>query len=1375
VKLRPRRVATLFAACALTTSGLFFAGVPSALALPSSPCTTGSTPAVHTVVTCDVPGSYTLTVPPGTTSVDLDAVGAGGGAGYPANSHIGGNAAEVTGTLTLPLNTAFLYVIVGSGGTGGNSDAATGGDGSAVFAEDAGHALIRKLAIAGGGGGGAYDGNGGNAGSAGTSDNFDPEAVSSPGGGAVGAVGGIGGAGDLPGTAGSNDSPTSANVALGGIGGANPSGGHGGGGGGGYGGGGGGGASNDDFIDTNQAGGGGGSSLVSSYLAGPSVVVAPGTGGIQLPSAGDGASGTVTLTFEGVAVPGAPTNASAVAGDQGASVSFDAPASDGGSPITGYTVTASPGSAATPCSASPCTVTGLTNGTAYTFTVHATNVNGDSDESLASDAVTPASAPDAPTGVSATSSPGHASVSFTVPASDGGSPITGYTVTASPGSAATPCAASPCAVAGLTNGTAYTFTVHATSSAGSSVESDPSSAVTPVSVPGAPTGAVATVGDGQASVSFTAPASDGGSAILEYKVTSIPDGDSDICATSPCIVFGLANGTPYTFTVHATNSVGNSVESTPTSSVVPAAVPDAPTAVSATAGNGQASVTFVVPVSDGGSAVLSYTVTSSSSSTTATCPGSPCVITGLTNGTADTFTVHATNAIGNSTESVATTSITPVGPASAPTGVSLTPGNGEAVMAFLPPDNGGGAIIGYEYSLDDGDTWHALSVSSLTPVVVGTISGLVNGTTYQVEFRAQNSAGPGAASAPFAVTPATVPAPPTEVAAARGNTQASISFVAPADSGGVAVTSYTVTSAPDGHFVVCTSSPCTVSGLTNGTSYTFTVVATNAHGDSASSIASNAVTPATVPGTPSSVSVTGGNSSALVSFTAPSDTGGSPVTGYEYSTDGGDSWHPLTTSGTAPVTGTITGLVNGALYSIEVRAFNSVGVGIGSIAAPTTASTTPSPPTAVVAIATAGRATVSFTPSAADGGLTITSYTATSSPGGITVSCAASPCVVTGLTNGAAYTFTVHATNADGNSAESSPSGSVTPISVAGAPGNVTTTATDTALTVSFTVPDNGGSTITGYQVSTDNGATWVALVTTGSGSVLGGTVTGLRAGTSYQVLVRAINTVGAGSASAAVSITTRPAATAAPTATAGTSSATISWTQSTTSTVTGYTVYASPGSATCTTDSIADTSCVIGATAGVAYTYTVVAHSPAGDSIASASSSATTVAAPAAPSAAPTDAPTTLTTTDGVLTTVTPGQQITVIGTGFLPNSSVTIIVYSAPIVLGSAVTDAAGDFSVPITIPTTLDVGAHNIVASGVDPSGAVRFIRMAVTVSAASTPGSTSTSTDTGTGAVTSSGSLPFTGTPALQLGVGGLVIIAVGTLSVASARRRRPSRR
>jgi hypothetical protein len=125
-----------------------------------------------------------------------------------------------------------------------------------------------------------------------------------------------------------------------------------------------------------------------------------------------------------------------------------------------------------------------------------------------------------------------------------------------------------------------------------------------------------------------------------------------------------------------------------------------------------------------------------------------------------------------------------------------------------------------------------------------------------------------------------VPTAPTFVEATGSPTQATVRFVPPSDDGGLPITSYTVTSIPEGRTATGTTSPITVSGLTTRTPYQFTVHATNALGNSAESARSNFVTTIFAPDPPRNASLTGGDGQTTVAFDAPASDGGRPITGY---------------------------------------------------------------------------------------------------------------------------------------------------------------------------------------------------------------------------------------------------------------------------------------------------------------------------------------------------------------------------------------------------------------------------------------------------------------------------------------------------------------
>jgi hypothetical protein len=183
----------------------------------------------------------------------------------------------------------------------------------------------------------------------------------------------------------------------------------------------------------------------------------------------------------------------------------------------------------------------------------------------------------------------------------------------------------------------------------------------------------------------------------------------------------------------------------------------------------------------------------------------------------------------------------------------------------------------------------------------------------------------------IAAVPNTLPNPPTNVSAVAGDSQTTITFSPSVLPSTAPTLSYTVTSTPGNVTATGSASPIVVTGLTNGVSYRFRVTARNVNGVSTPSAASNAVTPATsgtVPDAPTSLSVVASSGGSAYIYFTPSFDGGAPITDYEYSIDNGSTWESA--EGTESPVFISSGLSLGTVYTVRLRAVNSVGAGAQS-------------------------------------------------------------------------------------------------------------------------------------------------------------------------------------------------------------------------------------------------------------------------------------------------------------------------------------------------------------------------------------------------------------------------------------------------------------
>ena len=275
--------------------------------------------------------------------------------------------------------------------------------------------------------------------------------------------------------------------------------------------------------------------------------------------------------------------------------------------------------------------------------------------------------------------------------------------------------------------------------------------------PNAPTIGTATdVGTGRAynngavTVTFTPDAT--GSAATSYTATSSPGGFTATGSSSPLTITGLQSGVAYTFTVIATNAIGNSTASAASNSVTATTVPNAPSAVSALDvganvawGNAQANISFTAPQT-GGKAITSYSATNGTNSNTNS--SSPINVAGMQGGTTYNFTVIATNDNGNSIAS-SSASVTPTtvpGTPSAPSVSSPNPststnvaGASQDVVTWSAPDNGGSAITDYELYDNSSDVGNVGNVTSYTINETG-------GSNHSFQIAAKNANGTGGTS-----------------------------------------------------------------------------------------------------------------------------------------------------------------------------------------------------------------------------------------------------------------------------------------------------------------------------------------------------------------------------------------------------------------------------------------------------------------------------------------------------------------------------------------------------------------------------------------------------------------------------------------------------
>ncbi len=712
-----------------------------------------------------------------------------------------------------------------------------------------------------------------------------------------------------------------------------------------------------------------------------------------------------------------------------------------------------------------------------------------------------ATQPEAPTGLAAESGINQVSLSWVVPASDGGAAIDYYVIYKDgielpdhPTGLATTVAIQYVYVNPM-NWDPYVWTVAAHNAIGTGPQSLPDDAY-PINTPGQIGFFDATPGDGVAYIECYNPGgrSDTGGLPILYNIVYQDGIDVMHSLDNQITIPGLTNGRTYSFSVAMHNAAGDGLKSTPMS-VTPLGIPDAPTRLSATPLNQAVNVTWSAPAYTGGALDYYeiYLGTDLTVNPVAHTSQTYAVIGQLINGQTYDFVVVACNSRGHGAS--AQLSAAPrADPPGAPIGLISTPGNGKVDLSWTAPANNGGASIDYYVVYqDDIDVQH-FTVNS------GTINGLLNGKSYSFAVAAHNSAGIGANSTSISETPCTVANAPTGLMAIAGNGQATLNWTAPEVNGGGAIDYYVVYQDGGALPYQLTGPMTTIPGLVNGKAYTFTVAAHNPAGVGAQSVSAGA-TPITVPDAPTGLTAVPGNLQISINWTAPLSNGGSAIDYYIIYLNGVDVNHSTDTSYISR------GLSYGQSYDYTVSAHNLAGVGAKAAtvtATPRPALTFPGIPSDLTATPGDGRVDLAWSPVGDNGGSAIDYYVVYQNDidvlhvGGNTVS-------VTGLPNGQSISFAVASHNVIGTSAKSA-AVQTTPYTLPGVPTGLTATAGNGFAALAWTAPgSNGGAAIDHYVLYRDG----TALPDDPIGLTC--MIAGLTNGQSYNFTLAAHNPAGAG------------------------------------------------------------------------------------------------------------------------------------------------------------------------------------------------------------------------------------------------------------------------
>jgi len=525
---------------------------------------------------------------------------------------------------------------------------------------------------------------------------------------------------------------------------------------------------------------------------------------------------------------------------------------------------------------------------------------------------------------------------------------------------------------------------------------------------------------------------------------------------------------------------------------------------------GTAALTWSAPSNNGGAAIIRYEVSNNNGSTWVTASGTTShTFTGLTAGTR-TFRVRAVNSVSVGAQSTVTGTV--LAPVTLP---SLTVSRGTTTATSVTlngtiTNNGGAAIIERGFwirpSTTTQETQHRVSGSGNS--FSFTITNLLPNTRYYVRAVATNSAGTGQSNAITFTTPAAPPSAPQGLNVVPAVGSATLTWRAPANNGGAAITRYEVSNNNGVSWVnVGTATSHTFTGLAAG-SRTFSVRAVNAAGAGVRANQTITIPAAALP----TLTITRGTTTAtsVVLNGTITNNGGAAITDRGFwirpSTTTQETQHRVSGSGNS-FSFTITNLLPNTRYYVRAVATNSAGTGQSNAITFTTPIATPSVPLNFRATAGVGQVALTWSAPASNGGSVITRYEVSRDNGSTWISVGtATSHTFTNLNGGTAHTFRVRAVNAAGAGAQATVTSTPTVN-----PPTLTTTrgaVTSTTVVLNGNITNTGGANITnrGFWIRAVHETNFREVMIGGSANAFSHTITGLTPGVTYVARAVAVN-----------------------------------------------------------------------------------------------------------------------------------------------------------------------------------------------------------------------------------------------------------------------------